>query len=179
MTQFSRPRNPSNNSQRPKMWHAVSETAFVLGAFDLSVVRRTTVAMSSYTENLRTSSDAPVPDKGEESGAKGNKAPILSPASPLKSQIPIKQLVAAVESSSDDTGWAQLSQVGNVLGRMVSDFDTRSFGFSNLTALMTAVDSMEVERRPQENGHTRIFVRKKPSELDERTTGRSKRPLRP
>jgi hypothetical protein len=122
----------------------------------------------TYVENLRTAtSEMLKPDMRERSSIDRSKAPIILPQlSPSKPIIPIEQLVDAVESSTDDTGWAHLSQVGHVLGRMVPDFDTRSFGFSNLTALMKAVDDIEVERRQHENGQTSIFARRKPSTAD-------------
>jgi uncharacterized LabA/DUF88 family protein len=120
----------------------------------------------TYTENLRgAAGEISKSDMTSKSVGKGSEEATLPQLSPSKPMIPIRQLVAAVESSTDDTGWAHLAQVGHVLGRMVPDFDTRSFGFSNLTALIQAVADIEIERRPYEKGQTVIFVRRNPSQL--------------
>ena len=84
-----------------------------------------------YTENLRAAAnDAPEPDAGGANSTSKAKASSQPSVFPSKPKVPLKQLVAAVESSTDDTGWAHLSQVGHVIGRMIPEFDTRSFGFS-------------------------------------------------
>ena len=61
---------------------------------------------------------------------------------------------SAIDAASDETGWVQLSLVGNYISSTVNDFDPRNYGFSKLNELITAIGLFEIERR-----ENRIFVR--------------------
>lgn len=54
---------------------------------------------------------------------------------------------AAIESGSDDDGWAPLSTVGSYLNRAAADFDPRSYGFARLSELVGAIGLFGMERR--------------------------------
>ncbi len=62
-----------------------------------------------------------------------------------------KILTRAVETSSQDDGWASLGPVGNYLTNTHASFDPRNYGFSKLSALVRAQDYLEVQ---QEEGHS-------------------------
>jgi hypothetical protein len=56
-------------------------------------------------------------------------------------------LTRAVETSSQDDGWASLGQVGNYLSNTHASFDPRNYGFSKLSLLARAQPYLEVEQK--------------------------------
>jgi uncharacterized LabA/DUF88 family protein len=69
----------------------------------------------------------------------------------------------AVDAASDDTGWAHLGTVGSNLGRLKSDFDSRSYGFRKLRDLVTAHPGYEVEDRQSADGsRNSVYIRARP-----------------
>jgi uncharacterized LabA/DUF88 family protein len=60
----------------------------------------------------------------------------------------------AVDSASDDSGWAQLGAVGSNLVRLASDFDPRSWGFRKLKDLVAAHPDYRVEDHASPDGKT-------------------------
>jgi uncharacterized LabA/DUF88 family protein len=59
-----------------------------------------------------------------------------------------------IQASSDESGWAQLSPVGNFINRTANDFDPRNYGYAKLSELITAIGLFDVERR-----ETRMYAR--------------------
>ena len=53
----------------------------------------------------------------------------------------------AVEASSDDTGWANLSPVGSHIAKQAPDFDPRNYGFKKLRELVAASKLFDMEER--------------------------------
>lgn len=68
----------------------------------------------------------------------------------------IRQAIAAVE---DDDGWAALGPVGSHISNKTS-FDTRNYGYKNLSSLIKAIDLFEL-KRGQGNSYRVRDVRKK------------------
>ncbi len=56
-------------------------------------------------------------------------------------------LTRAVETSSQDDGWASLGQVGTYLSNTHASFDPRNYGFSKLSLLARAQPYLEVEQK--------------------------------
>jgi hypothetical protein len=79
-------------------------------------------------------------------------------------------LVAAIDDTSGDDGWAHLGQVGQVLGTRYATFDPRLYGFSKLISLARAQDYLEVE---QNEGAPRVRQRPKTPKVTSRTRKRS------
>lgn len=61
--------------------------------------------------------------------------------------IPTDILHEAVESSADETGWAHLGRVGQMLNNRLPDFDCRTYGHKTLTSLVEASGRFHLERR--------------------------------
>lgn len=89
---------------------------------------------------------------------------------PAQAEAPIKAkdkrlaalLRAAVEDSSDDTGWAGLGAVGSNLAKRAPDFDPRNYGYRKLTDLVTATGLFELDHRLIGDGpQTATWVRRK------------------
>ena len=68
----------------------------------------------------------------------------------------------AVESASDDSGWAQLGAIGSNLQRLAPDFDSRTYGFKKLRDLVQAQGGFEVEERIGADGRSNaVYLRAK------------------
>lgn len=94
-----------------------------------------------YTENLSGEGD---------SGEK--KEPL-----PATKAVPI--LKRAVEATADDDGWANLSEVGSLLLKESSDFDSRNYGFPRLSVLVQKTGFFELRT---EGKTLSIRVKKQP-----------------
>jgi hypothetical protein len=87
-------------------------------------------------------------------------APAAGDRKPKPKPFPKKQLLAAVDESADDSGWANLGTVGSYLNKVQSDFDSRDYGYRKLSDLVAArQDLLQVERR-QVNGQHVVAVRR-------------------
>ncbi len=64
-----------------------------------------------------------------------------------KNQKLVSLLRKAVEASSDDTGWANLSPVGSYIAKQMPDFDPRNYGFRKLRELVAASKLFDMEER--------------------------------
>jgi uncharacterized LabA/DUF88 family protein len=94
-----------------------------------------------YTENLTY-----VPDPAEPASTIA--APKLAiPTAQLKGDAAlVNQLRNAVEAASDDDGWASLANVGHILTQQSPDFDSRTYGYTKLSDLLTAIALFELDR---------------------------------
>ncbi len=57
----------------------------------------------------------------------------------------INLLRQAIEATEDDDGWAALGPVGSYISNRTS-FDSRNYGFRNLSSLFKAIDLFEIKR---------------------------------
>ncbi|MGH8280006.1 MAG: NYN domain-containing protein [Gammaproteobacteria bacterium] len=69
----------------------------------------------------------------------------------------------AVDGASDETGWAALGTVGNIVGKQSADFDARNYGYGKLSSLITAIGLFETEERQIGNGKALCVRVKKPA----------------
>jgi len=99
-----------------------------------------------YTEILRAK---PQEEKREST------ATDVSPAPQGKTALKtiLKLLVQVVEDASEENGWTPLSAVGNQLGKVKPDFDSRLYGHRKLSGLVKAHPELfEVQERPFSDG---------------------------
>jgi uncharacterized LabA/DUF88 family protein len=103
-----------------------------------------------YTEVLR--------GKEEESGAIAKRS-----SSQLKADTRLVSLLRnSVESVSDESGWAQLSRVGQTIAKQSPEFDPRNYGYSKLGELVRSTRLFETEERSAGDGNQKnLFVRNK------------------
>ncbi|MGN5189204.1 OST-HTH/LOTUS domain-containing protein [Aeromonas veronii] len=81
------------------------------------------------------------------------------PPSETKPIFPAKFLLAALEQSSDDAGWAQLGIFGSYLTKLQPDFDSRLYGFKKLSDLVKAkTDLFITEARPAPGSTLKCFI---------------------
>lgn len=72
----------------------------------------------------------------------------------------LKELLKeAVDSSTDEEGWAHLGSIGQTLSKRMPDFDSRNYGFAKLSDLLRATSLFEIAK-PAGKGH--LMARLKP-----------------
>jgi uncharacterized LabA/DUF88 family protein len=110
-----------------------------------------------YVELLGEDGDSPA------SVATGKARKAAKKASRTKRDPKLESLLAkAVETASDDSGWAQLGAVGSNLQRLAPDFDSRSYGYRKLRDLVDDQTGFVVEERAGADGRTHsVWVRAK------------------
>ncbi|MFC1664946.1 NYN domain-containing protein [Pseudomonadota bacterium] len=88
-----------------------------------------------YTEVLRAKID-------------DNEAIAKKSSSELKQDARLVSLLRnAVESSSDESGWAHLATVGSNIAKQSPEFDPRNYGFGKLGELVSATKLFDIEAR--------------------------------
>ncbi len=90
-------------------------------------------------------------------------APRPRTAAALKQDSKLVRLLReAVESASDDEGWAGLGAVGSLISKQAPDFDSRNYGFRKLSELVLAAGLFEVDERKSADGRQKtLFLRDK------------------
>jgi uncharacterized protein (TIGR00288 family) len=74
----------------------------------------------------------------------------------------VKLLSSTITDSSDEDGWAFLGDVGSLLQKKQTNFDSRNYGFEKLTPLIKSIGSFEIEQRENpKSRHKLIFVKNK------------------
>lgn len=63
----------------------------------------------------------------------------------------IQSIKAIINESSDEDGWVFLGEVGTKLNKRSPDFDTRNYGFSKLTQLVSSLNQFEIDSRKINN----------------------------
>ncbi len=73
-----------------------------------------------------------------------------------------KRLIASsITDLADETGWAYLGDVGNLILKKQPDFDARNYGFAKLTPLIRSLDFEIDERDSGQNNIKHIYIRNK------------------
>src|SRR6185312_9258601 len=65
---------------------------------------------------------------------------------------------AIEDTSDDDTGWAQLSRIGQNVNKQSPDFDSRNYGYAKLSGLVKGIGLFDTEERQIGNGK-HLYVR--------------------
>ncbi len=103
-----------------------------------------------FTEVLRPSAvaDAISSQKNVDDKPKTVPSPILAETAEQKPEFPTKFVLAALEQSIDDAGWAHLGTFGSYLTKLQPDFDSRLYGYKKLSDLVKAMTKLfETEER--------------------------------
>jgi len=66
-----------------------------------------------------------------------------------------------VADSADETGWANLGEIGSRIVKQEPDFDARNYGFSKLRSMIEEIDLFQLEERPGPQGHKHLWLRDK------------------
>jgi len=117
-----------------------------------------------YTEILRPPRKQAAPAR-RSSTEKAVARPAARPAQRFAqietSPPPIDVLRDAIESVVDESGWARLGRVGQVINNQLPDFDSRNFGYRSIGALFESIPEFEVKRQGAAGGPQTVFVKVK------------------
>lgn len=81
----------------------------------------------------------------------------------LKQDTRLVNLVRkAIETASDESGWAHLAPVGSYIAKQSPEFDPRNYGYKKLGELINAMGLFEMEERSVGEGQSKaIYVKDK------------------
>lgn len=119
-----------------------------------------------FTEVLRpdtATESAAQRTKKTENDQKSSPPQPAAQAPETKQAFPRKFVLAALEQSSDDAGWANLGNFGNYLNKLQPDFDSRLYGYKKLSDLVKARTDLFVTEERQVPGSTQkaLYLRAK------------------
>jgi uncharacterized LabA/DUF88 family protein len=98
-----------------------------------------------YTEVLRQKADE-------------NEQMVKKSSGELKQDTRLVSLLRnALESASDDSGWAHLGAVGSNIAKQSPDFDARNYGYAKLGELVKATRLFDVEERSVGGSNSRAL----------------------
>ena len=78
---------------------------------------------------------------------------------PTREPLPRSLLAQAIETASDEQGWAHLGQVGSYLNKLRPDFDPRLHGHRKLSDLIRAYPKLFELQERGEGAAKAVFVR--------------------
>ena len=74
----------------------------------------------------------------------------------------INLIASTISDLADDSGWAFLGEIGNLILKKQPDFDPRNFGFAKLAMLIKSIDKFVVDERETEKKNIKlVYVRVK------------------
>lgn len=74
----------------------------------------------------------------------------------------IKLISSTIADLADEDGWAFLGDVGNLLQKKQTNFDSRNYGFQKLTPLIKSTKKFDIEQRESSKGRFKlIYVKNK------------------
>jgi len=83
----------------------------------------------------------------------------------------IDAIRAIISEISDEDGWAFLGELGSTLNRRYPDFDTRNYGFSKLTPLVSSFKQFEIQSRKTSNSNVNLkYIRNREQPQVEQAT---------
>ncbi len=112
-----------------------------------------------FTEVLRPASAEPAPAPKRAAEPTAAVVPAVAATAPTpKLHFPREFVLAALEESSDDSGWAPLATFGSYLNKLQPDFDSRLYGFKKLSDLVKGRSDLFVtEERQTSNGGQKVL----------------------
>ncbi len=103
-----------------------------------------------YTEVLRAE------EAGEETAAPIKR---LTAAELKRDRKLIRLLKDAADAASDESGWAHLGAMGNIIAKQSPEFDPRNYGYKKLGELVKATGLFDIEEQVTHRGAKAIYVR--------------------
>lgn len=72
----------------------------------------------------------------------------------------VRLLRNAVDSASDESGWAHLATVGNTIAKQSPEFDPRNYGYGKLGELVKAAKLFDLDERSAADGQSKLIYLK-------------------
>lgn len=105
-----------------------------------------------------------VPERSRRQGIKcitPEKA-LAKDAQPITNLRAIKEtIISLLDENSDDDGWMYLSELGNMIQKLYSDFDCRNYGFHKFGKLIESFPELQTRKDDSSNGITKIVLVRK------------------
>ena len=77
----------------------------------------------------------------------------------------IQVIASTIGDLADESGWAFLGEVGNLILKKEPDFDARNYGFKKLGQLIKSTQHFEIdERQTDKSNRQLVYIRVKPEE---------------
>jgi uncharacterized LabA/DUF88 family protein/Fe-S-cluster formation regulator IscX/YfhJ len=114
-----------------------------------------------YIEILKKEIVEQVEDEPKSTSKKTNKVED-KPLSNIDPEI-IKLIVTSIADLADDSGWAYLGNLGDLMLKKKPDFDPRNYGFLKMLPFIKSMRQFEVDERESGKNHhiKHIYIRKK------------------
>jgi len=75
----------------------------------------------------------------------------------------VKLISSSINDLADDSGWAFLGEVGNLVLKKQPDFDPRNYGFKKLGQLLKSIKDFEIDERQTDKSNIKlVYVRINP-----------------
>jgi uncharacterized LabA/DUF88 family protein len=111
-----------------------------------------------FTENIDDAKSQPASDEPAQRQAPSHRAHTSKPQA--HPELPLSDIKAALAQSSDDRGWSNLGYFGELLLKLLPDFDSRTYGHRKLSELArNRPDVFKIEEREGAAGTSTIYVR--------------------
>ena len=118
-----------------------------------------------FTEILRPAISTETQVKAIEDKSDKKESIETASASPVKEhkKLPKKFVLAALEQTCDDQGWANLGTFGKLLTSLQPDFDSRLFGYKKLSEMVRARTDLFIieDRAVPGTNHKNVYLRAK------------------
>ena len=86
-------------------------------------------------------------------------------AEPITNLSAIKDTVfSLLDENSDEDGWMYLSELGNMIQKIYSDFDCRNYGYHKFGKLIESFPELQMRKDDSSNGITKIVLVRKREE---------------
>lgn len=110
--------------------------------------------IKKITKSLETNPAVPNNSNNTISPASQNDKNVQSAKNvdPSKDKNLKKMIKEAIESASEEDGWANLGWVGSYISRVDSSFDSRNYGFAKLGKFIRSLDYVEVKHKIIDSG---------------------------
>ncbi len=111
-----------------------------------------------YIEILGDEEEEPVVKTTAKTSRQPNKKPPKSVD--LVNRELIKLLTDSISDLADESGWAFLGELGNLLLKKKTDFDPRNYGFQKMLPLIKSINQFEIDERVTGKNNIRhIYIR--------------------
>jgi uncharacterized LabA/DUF88 family protein len=104
--------------------------------------------------------DGAIQKKAPKPSSTDSKKPIIKSLNKIDLQT-IELIESTIEAIADDSGWAFLGDVGNLIVKKKPEFDPRNYGFLKMTPMLKSLtDILEIDERDSDKkGIKHVFVR--------------------
>ncbi len=129
-----------------------------------------------YIEILSETTTAPLKEEKEE-----DKKEQTQTTNTIKrlDQKTIQLITSSIGDLADESGWAFLGEVGNLILKKEPDFDPRNYGFKKLGQLIKSTQRFEIDERQTDKSNIKlVYIRAKPLTKPETTTKKPQKKLK-